>query len=196
MDGNVYYKKNWVTPGTSNSMWNKNFLLKRVLGRNWNFYLTWWRSSVRPSQGFDPYRRPPQKFLVWGRLRYIWIWPARHIYISKLQDPENIVESAATIRPHPLKNMCTNVAKNNNKFKLMNTPFSPIMPPFYRVRILLLSNAHQYIVLCIYAKIRKIQIIMLFTVRDYKMMFRIKHPRKNQKNAINILYLQTFMYIM
>ena len=78
----------------------------------------------------------------------------------------------------------------------MNKPFSPIMPPFYRVSILLLSNAHQHIVLRIYAKIRKIQIIMLFTVRDYKMMFRIKHPRKNQKNAINILYLQTFMYIM
>ena len=23
MDGNVYYKKNWVTPGTSILMWNK-----------------------------------------------------------------------------------------------------------------------------------------------------------------------------
>ena len=37
---------------------------------------------------------------------------------------------------------------------------------------------------------------MIFTVRDYKMMFRIKHPCKNQKKAINILYLQTFMYIV
>ena len=37
---------------------------------------------------------------------------------------------------------------------------------------------------------------MLYAVGDYKMMFRIKHPRKNQKNTINILYLQTFMYIV
>ena len=53
-----------------------------------------WRSSVRPSPGFDPYRIPPQMFLAWGRgwggvtsqnqkCSYIWFWPARHILSFK-----------------------------------------------------------------------------------------------------------------
>ena len=41
----------------------QNFLLTKSIRKELNFYLTWWRSSVRPSQGFEPYRRPPPKVL-------------------------------------------------------------------------------------------------------------------------------------
>ena len=43
--------------------------LFRIFFEGTEFYLTWWRSSVRPSLGFEPYRIPPQKFSVWGRVR-------------------------------------------------------------------------------------------------------------------------------
>ena len=122
--------------------------------------MTIWRSSVRPSLVFEPYRIPPQKFLVWGRVRgltsqtekcsYIWIWPARHIYISKL----SILQ------------------------------FSP---PLYRAKIYYSSLMHtNYINFSMNVFMQKQDCIIFYIRPEIMRWYSVWN--KNHKNAINILY--------
>ena len=56
--------------------------------KNINHLLKLWWSSVRPTQGFGSYRRPPRKILKWGSVKVAhqpksdigssWIWLAHH----------------------------------------------------------------------------------------------------------------------
>ena len=95
--------------------------------KNINVLLKWWWSSVRPSQGFGPYRRPPQKFLKWGSVKVAhqpksdigssWIWLAHHIVFQNLIFHEKTLHCIIFLILFLIDTLCTkqNIVEDYDK---------------------------------------------------------------------------------